>query len=343
MDIESLAVRTIERLGVSRGQVISIWASTHSLDFIASLAFHIKARGAFYTLRLVMESLLQRVAADLSPAYLALVPGHELRWLQDIDAIIEVRDHAGHIPGAEISRRRAMAAEWIALIDEADRLHCRRFTVIHPTQALADAYHLPLVLLQERYWQAIDIDDGALDALQGRLAEQLSKTRQVHITTPLGTDLYLEVDGRPVYHDQDGLPRGEVYLAPHETSAEGQAVIERAFIRGQAIERLVLTFEKGQVVRIEACQQGSISLLEQLLEVSNGDKDRIAELGLGLNPGVKELTGDPMLDEKLFGSVHIAIGMNEGFGGQNRSNLHLDLVMLHPNLWLDGILLQLPG
>jgi hypothetical protein len=51
MDIEALAVRTIERLGVSQGQVISIWVSTHSLDFIASLAFQIKARGAFYTLR----------------------------------------------------------------------------------------------------------------------------------------------------------------------------------------------------------------------------------------------------------------------------------------------------
>jgi leucyl aminopeptidase (aminopeptidase T) len=343
MDIDALAVRTIERLGVSQGQIISIWASTHSLDFIASLAFQIKARGAFYTLRLVMESLLQRLATDLSPAYLALVPGHELRWLQDIDAIIEVHDHGGHIPGAEISRRRAMAAEWIALIDEADRLHCRRFRVINPTQALADAYHLPVDLLQERYWQAIDIDDGTLDALQDRVGEQLSHTKQVHITTPLGTDLYLEVDGRPVYQDQDSLPHGEVYLAPHETSAKGQAVIDQVFIRGQAIEQLVLTFERGRVVCLDASQQESISLLEQLLEVSNGDKDRIAEFGLGLNPGVKELTGDPMLDEKLCGSVHIAIGMNEGFGGQNRSNLHLDLVMLHPNLWLDGKLFKLPG
>jgi hypothetical protein len=54
MDIDALAVRTIERLGGSQGQVISIWARTHSLDFIASLAFQIKARRAFYTLRLVM-------------------------------------------------------------------------------------------------------------------------------------------------------------------------------------------------------------------------------------------------------------------------------------------------
>jgi aminopeptidase len=343
MDLESLAVRILKRLDVSQGQVIAIWASTHSLDFIASLAYHIRASGAYYTLRLVMEPLLQRVTADLPQAYLALIPNHELRWLQDISAIIEVRDHGGHIPGAEISRRRAMAAEWVALIDEAERIGCRRFTVINPTIALADAYGVSLDLLEKRYWQAIDIDDGMLDTLQDEVGQQLSSTNRVHITTPLGTDLRLETTGRPVHHDQDGLPRGEVYLAPHETSAQGQAVIDRAFIRGQAIERLVLTFDRGQVVHIDAPDQASVALLEQLLAVSSGDKDRIAELGVGLNPGVRELTGDIMLDEKLYGSVHIALGMNDRFGGQNHSNLHLDLVMLQPSLWLDGKLLKLPG
>ena len=343
MNLEALAVKTIERLGVSQGQVISIWASTHSLDFIASLAYHIKSHGAYYTLRLVMEPLLQRVAADLPQAYLPLIPEHELRWLQDINAIIEVRDHGGHIPGVEISRRRAMASEWIALIDEAERLGCRRFTVINPTQALADAYSLPLDVFQKRYWQAVDIDEGTLDALQDKVRQQLSHAHQVHITTPLGTDLHLELGGRPVYMDEDGLPRGEVYLAPLESSAQGLAIIDRAFIRGQVIERLVLTFEKGQVVRVEAPQREAVTLLEQLLEVSSGDKDRIAELGIGLNPGVRQLTGDVMLDEKLYGSVHIAIGMNDRFGGQNHSNLHLDLVMLQPSLWLDGVLVQLPN
>jgi aminopeptidase len=342
MDLESLAVKTIERLGISRGEVISIWASTHSLDFIAALAYHIRARGAFWTLRLIMEPFLKRLAIELPQEYLALIPEHEMRWLQDTNAIIEVRDHSGHIPGAELSRRRAMASEWIALIDEAERIGCRRFTVINPTQALAEAYRLPLDVLQERYWQAIDIDDAALDHMQARIAQHLSSAQQVHITTPLGTDLYLKINGRPVHQDQYGLPRGEVYLAPLESSAEGLAVIDRAFIRGQVVDRLRLTFEKGRMMHVDAPMIESAHLLEELLAVSSGDKDRIAELGISLNPGVTVLTGDIMLDEKLYGSVHIALGMNDRFGGQNHSNLHLDLVMLHPSLWLDGIPLQLP-
>jgi len=171
----------------------------------------------------------------------------------------------------------------------------------------------------------------------------LENSQDVRITTPMGTDLCLQIGGRPIHQDHDGLPRGEVYVAPLEGSAEGVAVIDRAFIRGQPVEQLKLTFERGQVVHIDAPKAESVRLLEELLAASSGDKDRIAELGFGLNPGVTELTGDILLDEKLNGSVHIAIGMNDSFGGQNRSNLHLDLVMLHPSLWLDGRLIRLPG
>ncbi|MFZ0533561.1 MAG: aminopeptidase [Anaerolineales bacterium] len=343
MDVETLAIKTIETLAVAPGQVIWIWASTHSLDFIEALAFHIRVRGAFWMVRLIMEPLLQRIGKEVPPEYLGLVPVHELRWLNDINAIIEVRDHGGHIPGVEILARRTMAAEWIVLMDEADRLGCRRFIVINPTQALAEAYGVPLDVLKRRYWQAVNIDDAALDSSQNQVAQQLANGQQVHITTPLGTDLHLQIGGRPIFQDHSGLPRGEVYVAPLETSAEGVAVIDRTFIHGKLVEKLKLTFVDGKVARIDAPQVESVRLLEELLAASSGDKDRIAELGIGLNPGVNELTGDSLLDEKLNGSIHIGIGMNDRFGGQNHANLHLDLVMLHPSLWLDGSLIHLPG
>ena len=336
MNIESLADKTIEALSVSSGQVICIWASTHSVDFIEALAFRIRARGAFWTVRLIMEPLLQRIGKEVPQEYLSLVPEHELRWLADMSAIIEVHDHGGHIPGVEISRRRAMGAEWIALMREAERCGCRHFIVTNPTSALAKAYGVPVEVLRQRYWHAMDIDAHALDAQQEQVAKRLAGVREVHITTPLGTDLRLHIEGRPIHQDHDSLPRGEVYVAPLEESAEGVAVSDRVFIRGKAVEKLSLTFERGRVAHIAAPEAESVQLLEGLLAASSGDKDRIAELGIGLNPGVKTLTGDVLLDEKLCGSVHIAIGMNDRFGGQNRSNLHLDLVMLQPSLWLDG-------
>jgi aminopeptidase len=341
MDIETLAIKTIENLDVASGQVFSIWASTHSLDFIAALAYQIRNRGAFWTVRLIMEPLLKRIARELPEQYLSLVPEHELQWLKDLTAIIEVHDHPGHIPGVAISRRRAMAAEWLALIDAAERLGCRRFVVINPTPALAEGYGIPAEEFQQRYWQAIDIDEAALDLNQRLLSGKLAKAQHIHLTTPLGTDLHLDIGQRPIHLDKDGLPRGEVYFAPVETSVSGVAVIDQAFIRGQTIEQLKLVFEHGRIVRMDARHAEQVGLVKELLGASTGDKDRIAELGIGLNPGVKQLTGDILLDEKLYGSMHIAVGMNDHFGGLNHSNLHLDMVMLHPALYLDGELILL--
>lgn len=335
-DIEKLAEQAVELLPVQPGQVIWVWASTHSLDLIAALAFHIRQRGAFWTLRLVNEQLLVRIGLDLPEQYLSLVPQHELRWMDDIHGIIEVHDHGGHVPGVEIARRRLMTAEWIALLDEAARRGLRHISICNPTPALAQAYNIPLDILRERYWNAINIDHTLLDKRQQRIASVLTKASRVHITSPLGTDLSLRIDERPVHLDNQGLPRGEVYVAPLEDSAEGIAVIDQAFVRGLLIRHLKLTFVAGHLVDIQTPEPAAADPLRELLDISTGDKDTIAEFAVGLNPGVIELTGDIRLDEKIYGSVHIAIGANESIGGRNRSNLHIDLVIMHPTVKLDG-------
>jgi aminopeptidase len=335
-DIEGLADKTIDMLSVDAGQVIWIWASTYSLDLIEALALRIRQRGAFWTVRLTIESLLQQMGLKVPERYLGLIPQHEIRWLADVTAIVEVRDHGGYLPDIPLSRRRAIGAEWIALIDGAARQGCRRIHVVNPTPALAAAYGIPVAMLRHGFWQAVNVDYEAVDRLQEKVAGQLREAANVYITSPLGTDLHLSVARRPVHLDLDGIPRGEVYVAPHEDSAQGFAVIDRAFIKGQPVEHLRLAFEGGRVVRVEAPDTAAVEAFKELLSASTGDKDVIAEFAMGLNPGIAEPLGIVALDEKIGGSVHIAIGMNEHFGGGNRSNLHLDLVMLNPTVTLDG-------
>jgi len=334
-DVELLAERTVQMLSVSPGQVIWIWASTHSLDLLEALAYRIRARGAFWMVRLTAESLLRRIGQDVPEPYLALEPGHELRWLDDVDAIVEVRDQSGHVPGVPITRRRAMAAEWIALIEEAARRNCRRIVVVHPTPVLASARGVPLAFLRQRHQQAVDIDYEALDRQQEQVQALLARSTAVCIESALGTDLELRIGDRPVHLDKDSLPRGEVYVAPHEDSANGVVVVDRAFVRGEPVERLRLAFAHGRVVDVSAPDLRGADRFRELLAASSGDKDVISEFGIGLNPSATEPVGDVTLDEKIGGSVHVAIGMNERFGGRNRSNLHLDLVILRPSVWLD--------
>ena len=335
-DVEVLADKTVEMLAVSPGQVIWIWANVVSMDFIDALAFRIRSRGVFWTLRLNSEPLLRRIGQDVPQEYLGLVPEHELRWLDDMDAIVEVRDHGGHIPNVPLERRRAMGAEWIALIDEAACKGVRRVMVINPTPALATAYGLSPDDLQRRLMRAVNVDYAKVDGLQEQFARLLDETSDVHITCPAGTDLRLRVAGRKALVDTDSLPHGEAYIAPLEESAEGVAVIEKAFFGGKFVSGLRLIFSGGNVTGVEAPDPAEAQAFRDMLAAFSGDKDVIAELGIGVNPGVVEPIGNISLDEKIGGSVHIAIGMNERFGGRNKSNLHLDLAILKPTLWFDG-------
>ncbi|MBI4732532.1 MAG: aminopeptidase [Chloroflexi bacterium] len=335
VDVEVLARKTVEVLGVAPGQVIWIWANVVSMDFIEALAFHIRERGAFWTLRLNSEPLLHRIGMDLPAEYLPLIPQHEMRWLDDINAIIELRDHGGHIPDVPIDRRRAMGTEWIALIEEAARKGIRRLMVINPTPALARAVHLPVDELQRRVMHAIDVDYSVVDSRQEWLAGLLDSTSSVHVTCPAGTDLRLRVEGRKALTDTDSIPHGEAYIAPLEDSAEGVAVIEKAFFRGKCVENLRLTFLGGKVVNVESPDPVDAESFREVLAVSTGDKDKIAEFAIATNPGVTEPIGCVAQDEKIGGSVHVAIGMNDRFGGRNKSNLHQDFVILKPTVWLD--------
>ena len=335
-DVEELADKTVEMLRIVPGQVIWIWANIHSLDLIEALAYRIRARGAFWTLRLTSEPLLRRIGLGVPEPYLSLIPEHEMRWLEDIDAIIEVRDHPAMIPDVPLSRRRAMGAEWLALIGTATRKGVRRLMVFNPTAALALAYKLPLDELRRRFQQAINTDHRILDHQQEIIQKLLQAAQEVHITSTKGTDLCLQVDQRPVLVDTDCIPYGEVYVAPHEESANGLAVIDNAFFLGRLVENFRLSFSGGRVVEASAPNPIDTQAWQEVMAASNGDKDVIAELGIGVNPGVVEPIGNISLDEKIGGSIHIAVGMNDRFGGKNKSNLHQDFVILKPTVWFDG-------
>lgn len=71
-------------------------------------------------------------------------------------------------------------------------------------------------------------------------------------------------------------------------------------------------------------------------ESASGDKDQIAEFAIGTNPEIHKPVGDSLFDEKIFGSVHLAIGENKFFGGSSSASIHWDLVMQQPTVTIDN-------
>jgi len=134
------------------------------------------------------------------------------------------------------------------------------------------------------------------------------------------------------------VPSGEVYVAPLETSANGVLVVEE--LREYGIKNLELRFEGGRIVSFRA-ERGE-GEFQELLDKAEGDKDRIAEFGMGINQGMK-LTGYRIYDEKALGTAHVAIGDNVDLGGENKASIHLDFVLHRPNIEVDEVLLMEKG
>jgi leucyl aminopeptidase (aminopeptidase T) len=204
----------------------------------------------------------------------------------------------------------------------------------------------------ESFTKAVNVDYEKLRKVGDAFASELDGKKLVHVYDMKGTDLTFSIDKRHVGVEVGTLkdcfsngkecevevPGGEVYVAPVETSANGALVVEE--FRDYNIQNLELHFKKGKIASFKA-EKGT-DAFRDLLDKAEGDKDRIAEFGIGINHAMK-LTGYRIYDEKALGTIHIAIGNNVHLGGVNKASIHWDFVLHSPNVEVDDVLLMKNG
>jgi aminopeptidase len=163
-----------------------------------------------------------------------------------------------------------------------------------------------------------------------------------------GTDLTLSVAGREgvVSAGFRNMPDGEVFYSPVEDSPEGVVTYAEfpAVYLGHEVRGARLVFREGRVVEASAEEGGEF--LERVLDTDAGAR-RIGELGLGCNPGITRYTRNILFDEKIAGTVHLALGASYTYaGGRNESTIHWDMVKDlrgGGELYADGELVQRDG
>ncbi len=182
--------------------------------------------------------------------------------------------------------------------------------------------------------------------------EQFKNKDLVRITANDGTDLSFSIKNRVLLRDDAlapekkvggehyNFPAGEVFVAPVETSAEGTIIFDYVTPRGFGLIRdLKMVFKKGKAVEFSAKGDGA-KKFKKFLDANTGKKDMIGEFGIGCNPGAKFI-GTTIVDEKIYGSIHIAIGWNKGpFKGKNEASSHQDMIKIlkgkQGNVYADG-------
>ncbi len=178
-----------------------------------------------------------------------------------------------------------------------------------------------------------------------RLAKFLEKTKKLALTTELGTDLEVSVEGRKWFQDTGichkkgefmNLPAGEVFIAPKEGTANGKLVIDGAF--WEVLESPVaIDVKDGYAKRITGTKE-----IAQQISKRGKEGRNIAEIGIGMNPKAK-IIGNVLEDEKVMGTVHVALGDNSTFGGKVRAGIHIDGIINKPTLIADDEVIMEDG
>ncbi len=218
--------------------------------------------------------------------------------------------------------------------------------VNYPTQGLAQEAAMSLEDYEDFVFSATNIDWHEHSKSQDKIKKVFDAGSEVHIQGS-GTDIKISIENR-VGEKCDGhknMPDGELFYAPVEDSAEGYITYDYpAIFSGQEVDKVYLEFKKGLVVKATA--EKNQALLESVLDTDEGAR-RLGELGIGLNYGLDRFSKDILFDEKIGGTVHLAIGSAyPEIGGTNKSAIHWDMIKdlrKGGSLYLDGKLVQKDG
>jgi aminopeptidase len=296
-------------------------------------------RGAHAYTALDLGGLKEILVAYGSDEQLDFVSPMELREIDAIDASITVwsESNTRSFTRADTDRRqRQLTAQRQVAIRRRDRIASgehRWCGTLSPTQGHAQDADMSLEDYEDFVFRACHVlDEDPVDhwrqvgeRLQAR-AEELGSVRELRIVGE-DTDLTVVVDGRAwrAAYGRQNVPDGEVYTSPIETGVNGTIRFGfPAVFGGREIDDARLVLENGRVVAAEAA--GGEEYLRSLLELDEGASG-VGEIAFGLNYEIDRFTRNILFDEKIGGTMHMALGMGfEALGGLNRSALHLDLI-----------------
>jgi aminopeptidase len=336
-------------IGVQAGQQIAVRGNHLARPLIEAVLEQVARKGAYPILQLVFEQIGGPFAREAPLDVLRKTAPLQKRIWDEVDGIISIWSPEDAHEGSDLSEERQAALQEMntPLRERTMALEVPWVIAEYPVQSLADEAGMTLDEYEQFIFDAVLLDWDAEAERMRTIADRFDSTDEVRIVGP-GTDLTLSVAGRSGSVD-DGhvnMPGGEVFYSPVEDSANG--VIEfcefPAVYYGTEVEHARFVFENGRVV--EASASANEEFLVATLDTDDGAR-RLGELGIGCNPGIQRFMKNVGFDEKIDGTIHLAVGNSYSFtGGKNISSIHWDIVKdlrTDGRIYADGDLVQENG
>lgn len=277
------------------------------------------------------------------------LPPIERHAAETMDAIvsIEAPENTREIAALSVDRLGRTQRAARPLLDRLAAHQIPWVVCQYPTPALAQEAGMTTSAFEDFLLGACLLDWDELGQSMRRLAARLDEADELRIVGP-GTDLTLGLGGRTaiVSDGRRNMPDGEFFYAPVEDSAEGTITFDDfpAEYQGRIIRGIRLRFEGGRVVEADA--ETESAFLEEVLATDEGAR-RLGEVGIGCNPGITRYLMNTLFDEKMAGTLHLALGSSyTAAGGTNESAIHWDIVKdlrVDGRLYADGKLVQENG
>ncbi len=325
---------------VKRGEIVRISGSELSRPLALAVYREVLRARAHPILSIGFEDAQRIFFEEASMDQIRHLPPTRLYEAKRIDADIIIlapsnTRQLSHIPPKKMAERRKA----LKPVSEIVLRRVRWVLTNFPTEALAQECDRSLPEYERLYFQAVDQDWAAMKRMLGRAKRIMEKSLSVRIVGK-ETDLSFSIRGRKAIPcaGEYNMPDGEIFTAPVETSVEGRIHFEfPAIAGGREVAGIRLRFEKGRVV--EATAEKNEAYLAEMLAADPG-ASRLGEFGIGANEGVAAFTRDILLDEKMGGTIHLAVGRSyPESGGKNRSAVHWDMIKdlrKEGELYLDG-------
>ncbi len=324
---------------VKEGETCVIEGATAGEPLIAAVYEQVLEAGGQPVLALSLQGQL--------PAFFERASDAQLEWVsplaewvaEEADCRIAVgadtntRELSGVEPERQMKRRAATRRLMDVVMQRSAEGGHRWVYTLFPTEAYAADAEMSLSRFEDFYYSACLADKpDSIDAWARaseecvRLAEWIQGREEVRVTAP-GTDIRLGIAERKfiVADGKRNMPDGEFFTAPIEDAVDGEVAFHLpAMVGGREVAGVRLRFDSGKVV--DATAERGEEYLISLLDTDEGAR-RLGELGIGTNYAIDRGTRDVLLDEKIGGTVHMAVGASyPECGGSNQSAVHTDLV-----------------
>jgi aminopeptidase len=338
--IEKLArVLVHYSLGVKKGWWVRVEGSTVSAELVRAACLEVIRAGGYPMSRVALPGLAWAVTNEASDDQLRFIAPTVKLETDKLDAVLSIWGGTNTKEMSNVDPKKLAVAraanrpifdKFLARIGSGSLHWCG---TQFPTDASAQDAEMSLCEYEDFVLGAgmVDRPDPVAEwkkvsARQAKMVRFLNTLKTIRIAG-LDTDLSFKVGGRKWINcdGHENFPDGEVFTGPVENSAEGHIRYTfPAVYAGKEVQDVRLVFKRGKVVEAKAAK--GEAYLNSTLDTDPGARF-VGELAFGTNYSIKRFTRNTLFDEKIGGTMHIAVGASlPESGGRNKSAVHWDMV-----------------